>query len=333
MTAVLDETLHLVTGEYPPDQGGVSGYTAEVARGLAQDGAAVHVWCPGCELAVLEHGVHVHRALGSLSAADFRRADTELDAVAVPRRLIVQWVPHAFGRRSMNVSFCRWVDARSRVRGDTVELMVHEPFLDFTLSPRRVVVATVHRAMTRILLRRASRVWVSTPMWEERWRPYTRDSVAFGWVPIPATVPVDQTARLRGAEVRQALVQAGGCVIGSFSPAGPFVHASLAASVVPVIVAHPETALLLVGKGSADAREALIACDPGLAGRVHATGSIEADDVSRHLGACDLAVQPCPDGVCTRHSSVATLLAHGVPVVTTDGRFTEALWRETHPIV
>ena len=38
---------HLVTSEYPPDIGGVSDYTAQLARALAGAGDEVHVWCPG----------------------------------------------------------------------------------------------------------------------------------------------------------------------------------------------------------------------------------------------------------------------------------------------
>ena len=39
--------LHIITPEYPPQPGGVSDYTAQVAEGLAQEGEEVHVWCPG----------------------------------------------------------------------------------------------------------------------------------------------------------------------------------------------------------------------------------------------------------------------------------------------
>ena len=40
-------TWHFLTGEYPPDRGGVADYTALVAAGLAKHGCAVHVWSTG----------------------------------------------------------------------------------------------------------------------------------------------------------------------------------------------------------------------------------------------------------------------------------------------
>jgi len=48
-----------------------------------------------------------------------------------------------------------------------------------------------------------------------------------------------------------------------------------------------------------------------------------------HLLACDLMIQPFVEGVTTRRTSVMAALLHGVPTVTTSGRLTEPLWRQT----
>jgi hypothetical protein len=37
---------HVLTGEYPPREGGVSDYTQLVAHGLVAAGDAVDVWAP-----------------------------------------------------------------------------------------------------------------------------------------------------------------------------------------------------------------------------------------------------------------------------------------------
>ena len=38
---------HMITGEYPPQAGGVSDYSRVVARGLVAAGDAVHVYATG----------------------------------------------------------------------------------------------------------------------------------------------------------------------------------------------------------------------------------------------------------------------------------------------
>jgi len=61
----------MVTGEYPPDLGGVPHYTAAVAGALADTGAEEHVWAAGDELGtvVLPGGVGVHGVVGRFGPA------------------------------------------------------------------------------------------------------------------------------------------------------------------------------------------------------------------------------------------------------------------------
>jgi glycosyltransferase involved in cell wall biosynthesis len=53
------------------------------------------------------------------------------------------------------------------------------------------------------------------------------------------------------------------------------------------------------------------------------------DVVSVHVAACDVMLQPYPDGVSSRRTSAMVALAHGVPMVTTTGWLTESLWEES----
>jgi glycosyltransferase involved in cell wall biosynthesis len=62
---------------------------------------------------------------------------------------------------------------------------------------------------------------------------------------------------------------------------------------------------------------------------VHATGGLPPEDVAAHLAACDVLLQPYPDGVSSRRSSVMAGLALGLPVVTTHGFLTEDIWDKT----
>jgi len=90
----------ILTGEYPPQPGGVSDYTQLLAAGLAADGADVTVWAPPCEApAPFTHGrVTVHRLPDCFGARSLRAIDAHLRTLPHPRRILVQYVPHAFGR-------------------------------------------------------------------------------------------------------------------------------------------------------------------------------------------------------------------------------------------
>ncbi|MFL5350710.1 MAG: glycosyltransferase family 4 protein, partial [Hyalangium sp.] len=98
---VSEVAWHLLTGEYPPQPGGVSDYTRLIARELARRGLEVHVWAPGKAGETREEGVTVHRAPGLFTPAGLIRLSRGLERCRAPRRLLLQYVPHAFGLKAM----------------------------------------------------------------------------------------------------------------------------------------------------------------------------------------------------------------------------------------
>jgi glycosyltransferase involved in cell wall biosynthesis len=327
---------HFITCEYAPRVGGVADHTRLLAEGLAAAGDRVQVWCPGeaGEVPATAEGVTVRRELGSFRPRDLWRVGRALNEFAGPRRLLVQWVPHGYGYRSLNVWFCLWLCARAFLRGDEVTLVVHEPFLAFGEGSRRQdAVALVHRLMTTALLASARRVWTTIPKWEECWRPYALGRrVPFGWLPVPSTTPATATAS-EAAATRSLYAEDGVPLVGHFGTYGDLIAGALR-DLLPRLLSIKETdcAVLLMGQGSEAMREELLRAHPRVAKRIHATGTLASEALSRHLAACDLLVQPYPDGVSTRRTSVMAGLAHGLALVTTAGRLTEPLWEESRAV-
>jgi len=321
------EAWHIITGEFPPAPGGVSDYTLAVARGLAGAGENVHVWCPDAAGARPEPAnVSVHRLAGPWTENDMAAVDATLDQTPAPKRLLIQWVPHAFGRRSLNLGFCRWVRRRGR-KGDVVDLMVHEPFLAFREgSIRQDAAAAVHRVMVGLLLSVARRVWVSIPAWSGRLKPWTFGrQVEFCWLPVPSNIPmVSDAAQVAG--VRADVGGGAPILVGHFSTYGAHTLRDLDAVVPPLLAALGDARLVLLGRGGEPVAATLGKRLGAEASRIVATGSLDATRLSCHLQACDLLLQPYPDGASTRRGTLMAALAHGLPVVTTLGRLSEPFW-------
>ncbi|HXU19542.1 MAG TPA: glycosyltransferase family 4 protein [Verrucomicrobiae bacterium] len=323
---------HIVTPEYPPSTGGVGDYTKQIAIGLRDAGDEVHVWCPFWESGDPGHPSWVHPFAGGMKRRNLRRLNEQLDSFPAPRRLLVQWVPHGYGYRSMNLPFCLWLWKRAR-SGDTVDLMLHEAFLKFGEGNwRQDAAAAVHRLMTLILLRAASRVAVSTPAWESLWKPYALGKrVPFTWLPIPSNIPV--TARPEEtALLRKRLALQGQPILGHFGTYPRAVTRMLDELLPEIFVAKDGRVLLLMGSASDAYRESLIRKYPEVAGRVLATGTVSSESISSHLAACDLLLQPFPDGITTRRCSAMAALAHGTPMVTTSGYLTESFWEDNRAV-
>jgi len=313
---------HVLTGEYPPRPGGVGDYTRQVSRALARAGQRVHVWVPGEGGVCDEGGVTVHRVPGLLTPAGLPGLSRALDACLGPRRLLLQYVPHALGMRAMNVPFCAWFAARRR---DERWVYVHEAVHPW--SPRAPlrhhVLAGTTRLMARIVAGAADRVFLSIPRWADhlpaRVRPHAR------WLPVPSNLPVD-VAPDAVAALRAGL--GAGPWLGHFGTYGRLTAEPLEAALVPLLQKDEARRALLLGRGSRAFAQGLEARHAELRGRLEARDSLSLEALAEHLASCDVLLQPYPDGVSTRRTTVMAGLALGLPVVTNTGHLTEPLWRE-----
>lgn len=314
---------HLLTGEL--SRGGIGDYTRLLADALADAGREVHVWSPDAAgVALRRASVHAMRGVGRDAFAELARA---LDGFAAPRRLLVQYAPQAWGMRGMNVVLGRWLRARRR-RGDDVRVMFHEPFFPFGWQrPQRNLLAAVNRWMARDLLRASTRAYVSTFAWEGLLRPLAPRGLPIDTLPIPSTIPfVDDPERV--AALRRALSEDGRRpVFVHFGTYGQVIADMLRAVLRAVIHDCPDARILLLGRGGSEFAAAMRVADETYADALVAPGEQSAEEVSLHLQASDVAVQPYPDGANTRRTSLMACLANGVPTVSTGGVYSSVhLW-------
>ncbi|HVC45005.1 MAG TPA: glycosyltransferase family 4 protein [Candidatus Binataceae bacterium] len=322
----------IITGEYPPQPGGVSDYTRLVACGLAAAGDDVEIFAPQCsDHEAGDPGVTIHRLpghFGPRAIAALARALRRGDQA----RLLVQYVPHAFGLRAMNLPFCAWLYAHARRIGGA-DVMFHE--VNFPFRPghpaRYRILAAATSAMAMMVARAARRTFVATPSWEPRLRRYLGPSTPISWLPVPSNIaPIGDRDRVIAARRRYA--PNGELVIGHFGTYPANVAAMLTTLLPPILAARGDSTMLLMGTNSESWRGALIREYPGLAPRVVATGTLAADELSLALSSCDVMAQPFPDGITTRRGSIMAALAHGSAIVATAGELTEPLWAESGAI-
>ena len=322
--------IHFITPEYPPRHGGVADYTHQIATELSRRGERVHVWGPAGSASEPGSAVVVHPVLGDFRGGDLRRANDLLDGFPSPRRLVVQWVPHGYGRRAMNVPFCFWLWRRS-VAGDVIDLIVHEPFVTFSRSVGQYVIAAVQRAMTLMLMSAARRVLVTTRAWTPLLEPYrSHHAQAIEWLPVPSSLQaIDASA---ASELRRRYAPGGERLVGHFGTHGPMVTTLLAEAIPLIADTHAAARFVMIGAGSDTFRSALVAQHPELARRVSATGALPSSELPAHIAACDVMLQPYPDGVTSRRTTVMAALFARVPVVTTRGKLTEPFWQDEQPV-
>jgi glycosyltransferase involved in cell wall biosynthesis len=323
-------TWAILTGEYPPQPGGVSDYTRQVARGLAEAGDEVHVWTtPSPQAPPRDPGVEVHRLPGRFGPGSLVCLQRGLRRLRGPVRLLVQYVPHAFGWKAMNLPFCWWLGAQRRA---AVWVMFHEVAtpVDSSQPLRHRLLGRVTRLMAAAVVRAADRLFVSIPAWERMLRPLApRSAPAVNWLPVPSNV-VAAPAPEAAARIRARLTpDPAASVIGHFGTYGSLITPLLKSALPPLLERDARRVALLLGRNGDKFASEMERDYPHLRGRLVAPGGLPEAETAAHLAACDLLLQPYPDGVSSRRGSFMAGLAAGLPVVTTEGWLSEPLWRET----
>ena len=308
---------HIISCEYPPKLGGVADYTRSVATELASRGDSVHVWAP---TSTREEQFTVHDTDGFGPVALWRLGRS---LNRFPKaHLLVQWVPHGYGLRALNFFFCAWLLYRARVRGNEVELMVHEPYLPFRNGRwKQNLAAVVQRVMTILILAAADRVWISIPSWAERLKPYLLGrKTRMDWLPVPSSIQDTGATQSRTGQTR----------IGHFSTFGS--DSAYLEQIVAALLEGDRT-LVLIGSASHSFADRLLSRFPKLRGKIEATGPISAELVSQSIAECHAMIQPYQDGICGRRTSAMAALSHGKPLFTTSGSATEDIWARSGAVV
>jgi glycosyltransferase involved in cell wall biosynthesis len=315
---------HILTPELPPG-GGVGDYTVQVAEGLAARGGVVSVYAPDRSSPPPLTGVEYVGLPDRFGPASERALEMRIDSSSA--RVLIQYVPAVFGRRGGNVAFCRWV--RSLVRHTDVRIMFHEPYLYFRWRPDHMFAAFAQRSMARMLLEGRPIVYLSTDTWRRYLSPYGGEAVTGAvTLPIPSAIPrvacPDAVRAVRARSFANA-----DFVVGHFGTYGRHIAPLLLSTVQALLSSEPRAAVLCTGAGSDDFVASMLGSYPAFHGRLFGTGRLSARDVSVNLQACDVIVQPYPDGVTTRRTSVMAALANARAVVTSDGALTESVWRDS----
>jgi glycosyltransferase involved in cell wall biosynthesis len=329
----------IVTCEYPPLDGGVSDHTRLLAAALADAGDSVDVWCPPAPAEAGEipavDGVTVHVLPSRFGLGAIRALRRAIRALPADVRVLVQWVPTAFGWRMMNLPLALMLFG---LPGRRLELYVHEAGWEPSREPwRRAFAGVVHRVMTWLAARSAHRVFVTIPAWSGRLSLLGMRGLPPGlepeWVPVPSNLPVDADAA-RARELRRAMLSGTRqrILVGHFGTYGRWHMALMPHVVTRLLDEAGDRTMLLVGRGGEALRDYIVGERPELAARIVATGALPPDEASAHLAACDVLVQPYEDGASTRRGSLMAGVALGRPTVTNRGRHTEELWSAEKPV-
>lgn len=277
-------------------------------------------------------GVTVHELqdhFGPLSLARIERAVMRERGAF---QLLIQYVPHMYGYKGMNVGLAWWI---KRWRALNPWVMFHE--VAYARTPgqfaRHRLLSHVQQTMARWVAKSAARRFVSIPLWQPYLEEIVNAPVACEWLPVPSNVETTVDSARVDAIKHDIVPGPSQRIVAHFGTYFSWIADELARVIAEMMHRDPEWFVLLLGRGSAEFAGTLIVKHPEWKGRIHATGGIPASEVAAHLAAADVLYQPYPDGVSSRRGSTMAGLALGLPIVTNSGHLSETIWRDERCVV
>jgi glycosyltransferase involved in cell wall biosynthesis len=311
---------HIVTGEYPPQLGGVSDYTYQISQELAKGGEPVHVWSPATGLDIPQQDIaQVHALPRAFGWRWLRELDRRLRSYAGPRNILIQYVPHMYGWKSMNLAFCAWICMQ---RKHNVCVMFHE--VAFPLQSgqrfRHRLLAVVHRMMASAILRSVRHSFTSTEPYLALLRTLGNGKTPISMLRICSNIPQESYQ----ADARPASNDPSGLfTVGIFSNFGSELR-ELLGPIIGHVLGNPKIAIALLGPGE-ELRQSLAKQYPQAADRIRSTGHLHVTHVAGHMRNCDALLQVYPEGASAARGTLIAAMASGVPVVTSSGPATDKL--------
>jgi glycosyltransferase involved in cell wall biosynthesis len=235
-----------------------------------------------------------------------------------------------YGWKGMNVPFCLWLLARR----EKTWVMFHEVAVEWNWRQpaRRNGLAAVTQLMALLTAHSAQRLFVSIRAWEEQLRLLAPPQADITWLPIPSNlpteVPFNEVAAVRSRLAPDPCQR----VIGHFGTFGEEIAAILAEAFSRLLEADHRRVAVVLGLGAKRFWNRFVGEHPQLKDRLHAEEGLPGAQVAAHLAACDVLLQPYPDGVSSRRTSLMAGLALGRPIVTNEGRLTEPLWAKMQAV-
>lgn len=307
----------LVSGEYPPMEGGVADYARILAEELVAQGACVHVLTSTAGAGDGAGAVTCHPVMVRWGWRALRREVSRLVGAVGPDVVNVQYQTAAYGLHPA-INLLPLLERRVPVVTTFHDLRV--PYLFPKAGPLR--------AWANLALARASAATIVTNVQDREELARHAGLRPAHLIPIGSNVtPAGGAGRDAAASRERWGIPAGAVVLCYFG----FLNASKGGDdlveALHLLRGRGVDAVLLMIGGAVGASDPTNRAyldgvrrrieERGLGGHVVWTGYLEPAGVSEAFGCSDVCVLPYRDGASYRRGSLMAALAHGMAIVTT----------------
>ncbi len=329
----------LISGEYPPRVGGVADYTCHLAHALARLGHRVSVLTSSRgdddKCAVEDDTqVDVHADVREWGVRGFAAISRGIRNLA-PDVVNFQYVPHMYGRGGFAPGAALLPLRLRRVSNARIVCTLHEVASPWTVKPRRALQAAAHWTQAALLLAASHRCVVTNPRYARQLRRWPGRRSAVHEIPVGASIQPATISAAGLGSIQRGLAARDGHTLGELSALGVGKRPGDLIAILSALGCRAHLALL-GGLAVDEHRHEWFmeqAAKAGVAERVKWSGVLPPADLSSTLSLLDVYVHTHDAGASTRSTTLASALAHGLPVAAYRGPETSSIFADGENIL
>ncbi len=311
--------IAILCPEYPPHPGGVADHCAKLAAELSRQNCKIKIFTS-------ENSPTEQDSISFQTVSrpwDTKKIDKIIEHLKIwdPDYVLIQYVPYLYSPHFYGIQplLPFWIKKIKSQTGCPVALIAHELHYPIGITPDRLLIGTSQFAQFLGLVLISDHVFFSyeTPYQNyKKMIPWKKSS--FSWLPVGANIePSKEKFKLDlKIENKKFMLQFGGN-----HPTRLFDYTFQA---LEEANKKSHTELYFIGISNQEIQPLIEKSKfRHLHTHIHALGYLSADETSYYIQKSNLILAPFLDGISTRRGSVMAAFAHGKPVITTRGYFTD----------
>lgn len=320
---------HIICFRAPPMISSLGNYALTTALNLAHRGYKVYFWTSKLNDEISKNNPS-NFTLQSLDDAENSPYTENLSHILENDKQHgkVLW----YYEPNTNKEFCQKLKiwASKKPKNTSFSLIIHKPLeSSYTFSSLKNLYSYLkEKHLLKDLLGSVNEVFITAPYLKEKIKKLLRKEkkLPIHWLPLQSNIKYIKDEE-RAQNIRKAFAPESQFLLGSFGSYHdkPQVK-ELNKQIFLLLNKHPERFFLCLGRNSSDFVAKFKKFYPYLEAQIEATGELDYPAVSAHIQACDIMIQPYPNGITAKNTSLLTSLSHEKAILTTKGPRTESFW-------
>lgn len=322
---------HIICPMIPPIISSIGEYALNTAKKLNRLNYEVHLWTlSNNKNKNRNHQKHdklyIHNISSTWENNDFRKIDLLLNRSNLEQKILWYYQPEITSKLYHKLN--NWTEQTKKYY--KIYFVLHKPLEPYYYSLNFIQLYKYlkEKRLLKKILKNIHQIFITAPYLEKNIESICNKKKLpnIHWLPLRSNVNYIKDPN-KARNIRKAFAPEAQFLLGCY---GSYYEKNLLKqlkrNILLLLQNHPERTFLCLGRKSEKFVATFKRNYPNLANQIESTGELDQVAISAHIQACDIMIQPYPDGVTAKRTSILASLLHEKAILTTSGNNSELFW-------